>query len=156
METLVSGKQIEVEAEGGPTDCYPQVELETSRGLEDFNQATNGQQSRHELSLQLSATMRPPIDPRGGPCIPTWARCFRALAIFTIAVRERSRPCRTIRTLDLHRDRDAHLPGRSATLLLLLRMQHLRTTSLYAAHGHGRHEDDDTVSCQRLHFRRVA
>ncbi len=40
MEDLVSGKQVEVEAEGAGTDCYPQMELETSLRLEDFNQAT--------------------------------------------------------------------------------------------------------------------
>ena len=40
MEDLVSGKQIEVEARGAPTDCYPQTELETCLRLEDFNQAT--------------------------------------------------------------------------------------------------------------------
>ena len=40
MEDLVSGKQIEVEADGAGTDCYPQMELETSLRLEDFNQAT--------------------------------------------------------------------------------------------------------------------
>ena len=39
MEDLVSGKQIEVEAQGAPTDCYPQRELETCLRLEDFNQA---------------------------------------------------------------------------------------------------------------------
>ncbi len=40
MEDLISGKQIEVEAFGAATDCYPQMELETSLRLEDFNQAT--------------------------------------------------------------------------------------------------------------------
>jgi len=40
MEDLVAGKQIDVEAEGAGTDCYPQMELETSLRLEDFNQAT--------------------------------------------------------------------------------------------------------------------
>jgi len=39
MEDLISGKQIEVEAFGAGTDCYPQMELETSLRLEDFNQA---------------------------------------------------------------------------------------------------------------------
>ena len=39
MEDLVSGKQIEVDAFGAGTDCYPQTELETSLRLEDFNQA---------------------------------------------------------------------------------------------------------------------
>jgi uncharacterized protein (DUF39 family)/predicted transcriptional regulator len=40
IEDLVSGKRVEVEAEGAGTDCYPQLELETSLRLEDFNQAT--------------------------------------------------------------------------------------------------------------------
>lgn len=40
MEDLVIGKQIEVEAHGSPSDCYPQMDLETSLRLEDFNQAT--------------------------------------------------------------------------------------------------------------------
>jgi L-aspartate semialdehyde sulfurtransferase len=40
IEDLVSGKQVEVEAEGAGTDCYPQLELETSLRLDDFNQAT--------------------------------------------------------------------------------------------------------------------
>jgi uncharacterized protein (DUF39 family) len=40
MEDLVSGRTVEVEAEGAGTDCYPQLELETSLRLEDFNQAT--------------------------------------------------------------------------------------------------------------------
>ncbi len=40
IEDLVSGRKIEVEAEGAGTDCYPQLELETSLRLEDFNQAT--------------------------------------------------------------------------------------------------------------------
>lgn len=40
MEDLVSGKAIEVEAEGVGTDCYPQLGLETTLRLEDFNQAT--------------------------------------------------------------------------------------------------------------------
>lgn len=39
IEDLVAGKQIDVEAEGASTDCYPQTELETSLRLEDFNQA---------------------------------------------------------------------------------------------------------------------
>ncbi len=39
MEDLVAGKQIEVEAKGAVTDCYPQMELETTLRLEDFNQA---------------------------------------------------------------------------------------------------------------------
>lgn len=39
MEDLVAGKQIEVEAQGSPSDCYPQMNLETSLRLEDFNQA---------------------------------------------------------------------------------------------------------------------
>jgi uncharacterized protein (DUF39 family)/CBS domain-containing protein len=39
MEDLLTGKQIEVEAEGAGTDCYPQMELETNLRLEDFNQA---------------------------------------------------------------------------------------------------------------------
>jgi uncharacterized protein (DUF39 family)/CBS domain-containing protein len=39
MEDLVSGKAVEMEAEGAGTDCYPQLELETSLRLEDFNQA---------------------------------------------------------------------------------------------------------------------
>ncbi len=40
MEDLVCGKQIEVDAFGVGTDCYPQMELETSLRLDDFNQAT--------------------------------------------------------------------------------------------------------------------
>jgi uncharacterized protein (DUF39 family)/predicted transcriptional regulator len=40
IEDLVAGKQVEVEAEGAGTDCYPQIELETTLRLEDFNQAT--------------------------------------------------------------------------------------------------------------------
>ncbi len=40
IEDLVAGCQVEVEAEGAGTDCYPQLELETSLRLEDFNQAT--------------------------------------------------------------------------------------------------------------------
>jgi len=40
IEDLVSGKQVEVEAEGAGTDCYPQLELETNLRLDDFNQAT--------------------------------------------------------------------------------------------------------------------
>jgi uncharacterized protein (DUF39 family)/CBS domain-containing protein len=39
VEDLVAGKQIEVEAEGAGTDCYPQLELETTIKLEDLNQA---------------------------------------------------------------------------------------------------------------------
>jgi len=39
MEDLVSGKQIEVDAFGVGTDCYPQTELETCLRLDDFNQA---------------------------------------------------------------------------------------------------------------------
>ena len=39
MEDLISGKQIEVDAYGVGTDCYPQMDLETSLRLEDFNQA---------------------------------------------------------------------------------------------------------------------
>lgn len=39
IEDLVSGKQIEIEAEGAGTDCYPQLDLETTLRLEDFNQA---------------------------------------------------------------------------------------------------------------------
>lgn len=39
MEDLVAGKQVEVEAEGAGTDCYPQMELETVLRLDDFNQA---------------------------------------------------------------------------------------------------------------------
>ena len=39
MEDLVAGKQIEVEAQGAGTDCYPQMELETTLRLEDLNQA---------------------------------------------------------------------------------------------------------------------
>lgn len=40
IEDLVAGRQVDVEAEGAGTDCYPQLELETSLRLEDFNQAT--------------------------------------------------------------------------------------------------------------------
>ncbi len=40
IEDLVAGRQVDVEAEGTGTDCYPQLELETSLRLEDFNQAT--------------------------------------------------------------------------------------------------------------------
>lgn len=40
IEDLVSGKKVEVEAEGAGTDCYPQLELETCLHLDDFNQAT--------------------------------------------------------------------------------------------------------------------
>lgn len=40
IEDLVAGKQVDVEAEGAGTDCYPQLELETALRLEDFNQAT--------------------------------------------------------------------------------------------------------------------
>jgi uncharacterized protein (DUF39 family)/CBS domain-containing protein len=40
IEDLVAGKQVEVEAEGAGTDCYPQLELETTLHLDDFNQAT--------------------------------------------------------------------------------------------------------------------
>lgn len=40
IEDLVAGRQVEVEAEGAGTDCYPQMELETALRLEDFNQAT--------------------------------------------------------------------------------------------------------------------
>jgi len=40
IEDLVAGRPIEVEAVGAGTDCYPQLELETSLRLEDFNQAT--------------------------------------------------------------------------------------------------------------------
>jgi len=39
IEDLVAGKQIQVEALGAVTDCYPQPDLETSLRLEDFNQA---------------------------------------------------------------------------------------------------------------------
>ncbi len=39
IEDLVAGKQVQVEAEGAVTDCYPQTELETSLRLDDFNQA---------------------------------------------------------------------------------------------------------------------
>jgi uncharacterized protein (DUF39 family) len=39
MEDLVAGKQVEVEAQGAGTDCYPQMELETTLRLEDLNQA---------------------------------------------------------------------------------------------------------------------
>ncbi len=39
MEDLLSGKQIEVDAFGVGTDCYPQMDLETSLRLDDFNQA---------------------------------------------------------------------------------------------------------------------
>ena len=39
IEDLVAGKQVQVEAEGAVTDCYPQRELETSLRLDDFNQA---------------------------------------------------------------------------------------------------------------------
>jgi L-aspartate semialdehyde sulfurtransferase len=39
IEDLVAGSRIEVEADGAGTDCYPQLELETSLHLEDFNQA---------------------------------------------------------------------------------------------------------------------
>lgn len=39
IEDLVAGKQVEVEAEGAGTDCYPQIELETTLRLDDFNQA---------------------------------------------------------------------------------------------------------------------
>jgi uncharacterized protein (DUF39 family)/CBS domain-containing protein len=40
IEDLVAGRQVDVEAQGAGTDCYPQLELETSLRLEDFNQAT--------------------------------------------------------------------------------------------------------------------
>jgi uncharacterized protein (DUF39 family)/CBS domain-containing protein len=40
IEDLVAGRQVEIEAEGAGTDCYPQLELETTLRLEDFNQAT--------------------------------------------------------------------------------------------------------------------
>lgn len=40
IEDLVAGKSIDVEMEGVGTDCYPQMELETTLKLEDFNQAT--------------------------------------------------------------------------------------------------------------------
>jgi len=40
IEDLVAGKQIDVEAEGAGTDCYPQMELETALRLDDLNQAT--------------------------------------------------------------------------------------------------------------------
>ncbi|MDD1741850.1 MAG: homocysteine biosynthesis protein, partial [Methanotrichaceae archaeon] len=39
IEDLVAGKQVEVEAEGAGTDCYPQLELETTLCLDDLNQA---------------------------------------------------------------------------------------------------------------------
>jgi uncharacterized protein (DUF39 family)/CBS domain-containing protein len=39
IEDLVAGKQIEIEAEGAGTDCYPQLDLATSLRLDDFNQA---------------------------------------------------------------------------------------------------------------------
>jgi uncharacterized protein (DUF39 family) len=39
MEDLVAGRQVDVEAEGAGTDCYPQLELETTLRLDDFNQA---------------------------------------------------------------------------------------------------------------------
>jgi uncharacterized protein (DUF39 family)/CBS domain-containing protein len=40
IEDLVAGRQVDIEAQGAGTDCYPQMELETSLRLEDFNQAT--------------------------------------------------------------------------------------------------------------------
>jgi L-aspartate semialdehyde sulfurtransferase len=40
IEDLVAGRQVDMEAVGAGTDCYPQVELETSLRLDDINQAT--------------------------------------------------------------------------------------------------------------------
>ncbi|UEC42366.1 MAG: L-aspartate semialdehyde sulfurtransferase [Methanothrix sp.] len=39
MEDLVSGREVELRAQGVVTDCYPRSELETTLRLEDFNQA---------------------------------------------------------------------------------------------------------------------
>lgn len=39
IEDLVTGKEIDVKAQGAVTDCYPRLDLETSLRLEDFNQA---------------------------------------------------------------------------------------------------------------------
>lgn len=39
MEDLVSGREVELRAQGVVTDCYPRSELETTLRLDDFNQA---------------------------------------------------------------------------------------------------------------------
>lgn len=40
IEDLVAGRMVDMDAAGAGTDCYPQVELETSLHLDDINQAT--------------------------------------------------------------------------------------------------------------------
>ncbi len=40
IEDLVTGREVEIKAEGSITDCYPRLDLETALRLEDFNQAT--------------------------------------------------------------------------------------------------------------------
>lgn len=39
IEDLISGKTVDIDADGAGTDCYPQLKLETSLSLEDLNQA---------------------------------------------------------------------------------------------------------------------
>jgi len=60
MEDLVSGREVELRAQGAVTDCYPRSELETTLRLEDFNQAimVNPRNSYQRYAAAANSTDR--------------------------------------------------------------------------------------------------
>ena len=60
MEDLVSGREVELRAQGAVTDCYPRSDLETTLRLEDFNQAimVNPRNSYQRYAAATNSTER--------------------------------------------------------------------------------------------------
>ncbi len=60
MEDLISGREVELRAQGAVTDCYPRFDLETTLRLDDFNQATmvNPRNSYQRYAAAANSTER--------------------------------------------------------------------------------------------------
>ena len=74
MEDLVAGKQVEVEAQGAGTDCYPQMELETTLRLEDLNQAimVNPRNAYQRYNAATNSSDQDAAYIYGHPASPLW------------------------------------------------------------------------------------
>ncbi|KQC12425.1 MAG: hypothetical protein APR56_00385, partial [Methanosaeta sp. SDB] len=57
---LISGREVELRAQGAVTDCYPRFDLETTLRLDDFNQATmvNPRNSYERYAAAANSTER--------------------------------------------------------------------------------------------------
>ncbi|MHC1631323.1 MAG: homocysteine biosynthesis protein [Methanotrichaceae archaeon] len=60
IEDLVTGREVNVKAQGSVTDCYPRLDLETNLRLDDFNQATmvNPRNAYQRYDAAINSTSR--------------------------------------------------------------------------------------------------